>query len=114
MAANGSAMWGLMQAAVVPIGQRSGEIPPLTVLESKSDLPLEEFQLLNLVDAAPKGVNYLAAPVFSPDGEICFEIVMSGFPVDLDSAEFELYAARLVMGAETVTKEIRGRKPSVW
>jgi DNA-binding IclR family transcriptional regulator len=112
MAANGTGMRKLMEATVVPIGQRPGQIPAFPSLEGQLDVPLEEFQLLDLADAGGKGVNYLAAPVFSPEGDICFEILMSGFPVDMNAEEFERYTSRLTLAAEIVTKEIRGRKPA--
>jgi DNA-binding IclR family transcriptional regulator len=114
MAANGEAMRKLMEATVVPVGQWPDEIPALPSLEGQAEIPPEEFQLLTLADARGVGVNYLAAPVFSPEGDISFEMLMSGLPVDLTEAEFDRYAARLKLAADTVTKEIRGRKPDLW
>ena len=113
-AANGQAMHTFMQAVVVPINQHPEEIPKLSLPEDQPDITLEEFQLLALGDAGSRGVNYLAAPVFSPDGEICFEIVMSGFPLNAGEAEMEQYATRLVQMTEGVTKQTRGRKPALW
>jgi DNA-binding IclR family transcriptional regulator len=113
MAANGAAMRKLVEATVVPIGRSPNAMPALSSLEGQVDIPLEEFQLMTLADARGNGVNYVSAPVFSPDGDISFEILMSGLPVDLNEAEFERYAARLTLAAETVTKEIRGRRPDI-
>lgn len=114
MAANGLGMRRLVQATIVPIGQGVEEAPGLSSLAGDAGIPLEEYQLLTFEDARGKGVNYLAAPVFSSDGEISFEILMSGLPVDLSEAEFERYAGRLLLAADIVTKEIRGRKPAAW
>jgi DNA-binding IclR family transcriptional regulator len=114
MAANGMGMRRLMQATVVPIGHGPGEVAALSTLEGSADIPLEEFQMLGLADARGKGVNYIAAPVFSSDGDVCLEILMSGFPVDLKVEDIERHAARLTLAADTVTKEIRGRKPTAW
>lgn len=113
-AANGLAMHALMHAAVVPIGRHPGPIPDLVLPKDQPEITLQEFQLLALGDAGSRGVNYLAAPVFTSEGEICFEIVMSGFPLDLSDVELEQYAARLVMMTEAITKEVRGRKPTLW
>lgn len=113
MAANGTAIRRLMQAAVIPLGQHTHDIPSSTFSEHPPEIPPEEFQLLDFADAGGKGVNYMAAPVFSPEGDICFEILMSGLPVNLDEGELQRYAARLVQLADTVTKETRGRKPEL-
>lgn len=114
MAANGLGMRRLVQATVVPIGQGKADASQLSLLAGDADIPLEEYQLLTFADAVGKGVNYVAAPVFSPDGEVSFEILMRGLPVDLSEPEFERYAARLLLAADIVTNEIRGRKPAAW
>ena len=114
MAANGLGMRRLVQATLVPIGQIDRSAPTLSLLAEIAEIPLAEYQLLSFGDARGKGVNYLAASVFSPDGEIGFEILMSGMPADLSEAEFERYAGRLLLTADVVTNEIRGRKPAAW
>lgn len=114
MAANGTGMRKLMRATIVPIGRRPDELPTFSLLEGQPTIPLEEFQLLRLADARGEGVNYISAPVFSPEGDISFEILMSGFPVGLNEDEFKRYASRLTLAAETVTKEIRGRRPDIF
>lgn len=75
---------------------------------------MDEYQLLAFGDARGKGVNYLAAPVFSPDSDISFEILMGRLPLDLNEAEFGRCAARLLQAADIVTNETRGRNPTVW
>lgn len=114
MAANGAAVRKLMQAMVVPVGRWPDQIPALPSLQSQAEIPVEQFQLLTLDEARGNGVNYVSAPVFSPDGDITFEILMSGLPINLNEAEFDRYTARLKLAADTVTKEIRGRKPEAW
>jgi DNA-binding IclR family transcriptional regulator len=111
MAANGTGMRRLVQATIVPIGQRIQGDTGLQLLAEDSEIPLEEFQLLSLADAQGKGVNYLAAPIFSPEGEVSFEILISGLPVNLNEREFAHYTSRLLLAADIVTKEIHGRKP---
>jgi DNA-binding IclR family transcriptional regulator len=113
IAANGTGMRHLIEATVVPIGQEHDNTSALAALAGDATIPLEEFQLLNLGDAAGKGVNYIAAPVFSPEGEVSFEILISGMPVHLSETEFERYVGRLLRAADIITKEVRGRKPAV-
>lgn len=114
MAANGLGMRRLVQATVIPIGQRSEGASNLNSLSGDAEIPLEEYQLRTFGDAQGKGINYLAAPVFSPNGDISFELLMGRLPVDLSEAELERYAARLLQATDIVTNEIRGRKPKVW
>jgi DNA-binding IclR family transcriptional regulator len=114
MAANGMGMRRLCSATVVPIGRAPGKAPVLSGLDRNTDIPLEEYQMLGPDDHRGKGVNYIAAPVFSAEGEVCLDILMSGLPVDLKAADIERYAGQLTLAAETVTKEIRGRKPGAW
>ena len=114
MAANGLGMRRLMQATVVPIGQAADPSDALAKLAGAGEIPLEEFQLLAFADHAGKGVNYVAAPVFGPDGEISMEMLISDLPVDLSEVQFERHASRLLLAADIVTNEIRGRKPQPW
>jgi DNA-binding IclR family transcriptional regulator len=112
MAANGLGLRRLVQATIVPIGQTTHTVPKLSTLAHDVDIPLDEYQMLAFNEARGKGVNYLAAPVFSPDGDICFELLVSGLPVEMTDGEFARYTTRLLLAADIVTKEIRGRKPS--
>jgi DNA-binding IclR family transcriptional regulator len=114
MAANGLGLCKLCEATIVPIGRGPSAAPALSSLIGSADIPLEEYQMLRLDDDQGKGVNYIAAPIFSPEGEACLEILMSGFPVGLKVEDIERYAVRLMLAADTVTKEIRGRKPAAW
>lgn len=114
MAANGVGLRRLVQATVVPIGQAGDATGELASLAAGADIPLEEYQMLAFEEAGGKGVSYLAAPVFSPDGEVGFEILLSGLAAGLSAAEFNRCAARLLLAADLVTKEIRGRKPVAW
>jgi DNA-binding IclR family transcriptional regulator len=114
MAANGMGMHRLIRETVMPIGLGSDGTPELASLARDAGIPMEEYQMLAFAEAAGKGVNYLAAPVFSPDGEITFEIVMSCLPFEMSEAEFERYARRLLLAADIITKETRGRKPAAW
>ncbi|MEZ5743204.1 MAG: helix-turn-helix domain-containing protein [Sphingomonadaceae bacterium] len=114
MAADGMGLRRLLEATVIPLGQFVETPPPGTSFAAIADISASEFQMLDWDEAQGTGVNYVAAPVFSPEGEVCMEIVMSAFPEGLAPREIERYAAKLVQAADVVTNEIRGRKPNPW
>jgi len=113
MAANGTGMRRLSYETLVPIGQVPDK-PPTPALEWIDDIPLEEFQMLEFAEAKGRGVNYLAAPVFSAEGEIVFEILISRLPVEMSQTEFEFYETQLLNAADTITRQIRGCRPQPW
>ena len=114
MAAEGMGLHSLIKATVIAPGDHDGEPLSAAAITGVGDIPASEFQMLGWDEAGGRGVNYVAAPVFSPEGEACLEIVMSGFPQGLGQGELERYTARLVQAADLVTSEIRGRKPQPW
>jgi DNA-binding IclR family transcriptional regulator len=114
MAANGTGIPRLIAATIIPLGQHAGDALPVDVLHGVTEIPPSEFQIRDIVEAAGKGVNYIAAPVFSAEGEVCLEIVISGFPEHLGVQEIERYATKATQAADIVTSEIRGRKPKPW
>lgn len=113
MAAEGMGLHSLIKATVIAPGDRDGE-PLSAAIGSVGEISAGEFQMLDWEDACGRGVNYVAAPVFSPDGDACLEIVMSGFLDGLSQANIERYTAKLMQAADRVTGEIRGRKPQPW
>jgi DNA-binding IclR family transcriptional regulator len=114
MAANGLGIHRLIEATIIPPGHAAEAGIQREALNAVGEVSASEFQMLDFSDAGRRGVNYLAAPVFSPEGEVCLEIVMSAFPDKLGSHDIARYAAKLVQAADTVTNEIRGRKPKPW
>jgi DNA-binding IclR family transcriptional regulator len=114
LAADGKGIPRLLQATVIPLGQHAEDLLPAQALHAVGEVSASEFQIRNLAEATGKGVNYIAAPVFSPEGDVCLEIVISGFPENLGLPEIEHFAAKVVQAADIVTSEIRGRKPTPW
>ena len=112
MAANGLGIHRLIDATLIPLGHAAETQLSAKALNAVRDVSASEFQMLDFEEARGKGVNYVAAPVFSPEGEVCLEIVMSGFPETLGVPDIERYIAKLVRAADIVTNEIRGRKPA--
>lgn len=113
MAAEGTGLHSLVKATVISSENREDEDIPSAITRA-GDIPAREYQMLDWRDTPDAGVNYVAAPVFSPEGEVCLEIVMSGFPDGFGQQELERCIARLVQAADVVTSEIRGRKPKPW
>lgn len=113
MAANGAGMRRLCHETLVPVGQVQDKTPARN-MDWIETIPLDEFQMLEFAEAEGKGVNYIAAPIFSPEGEIAFEILVSRLPVDLTAAAFERYLAQLLLVADSITNQIRGTRPQPW
>jgi DNA-binding IclR family transcriptional regulator len=111
MAANGSGMLRLIEASLVPSGTDSKGMPG--AFPKIGEMTLNEFQLLDIAEAATTGVNYIAAPVFSPDGEVAFEIVGSDIPALASTEELETIAQSICQAANAVTAVIRGRRPVI-
>lgn len=112
MAAAGRGLHGLIKATVLPAHLDGEDFP--SAMAGVGQVSAAEFQMQDWGDAQGAGVDYVAAPVFSPDGEVCLEIVMSGLPVSLGRQDLERYTAKLLQAADVVTSEIRGRKPKPW
>lgn len=111
MAANGVFINKLMSLAKVPEEKFFDDLSMDLLGEDYPDIPYHEFQLMDWSDVSEAGVNYIAAPVFSSEGEVSFEIVMSGFPNGVSRDQYRNFAQKLKAVAEGLTKENRGRKP---
>ena len=70
-----------------------------------------EIQLLSLDDVGRERLGYIAAPVFSPGGEVVLEISITGIPGHVSAEEVEQYVERLRATAAFVTSETHGRMP---
>lgn len=111
IAGYGPAMRKLRQTMILPIGEIRNDEYWSSVLELTGQLSANELQLLNLNDAVVDGVSYISAPVFSPEGTVSFELVITGMPTDLSAKEIGHYAEKLCATAAIITSETRGRVP---
>lgn len=111
-AANSTIMRKIMQAAVMPIGKSTTETLAGIADKDLLDIAVEELQIISFDECQDKGINYISAPVFCAEGEVSFEMLMSGFPLDMQDQSFSSLAERLVLAADAVTRSIRGKKPS--
>jgi DNA-binding IclR family transcriptional regulator len=114
MAANGPAMRGLRQSLTGP-GTRGAhgrhDAHRLALRGAMNTMSEEELQLLQIPAKPSVGLRYIAAPVFSPDGSVSLELVITGLPSNLGARDIERYAERLCAAAAVVTGEVHGRYP---
>ncbi len=109
----GPAMQRLRKVMFLPIGEARDETYWNNLLQWTATLSESELQLIDLEDAQQDGITYLSAPVFSPAGEVVFEVVVSGVPGNLSATEVARYADRLCAAAEIITSETHGRVPLI-
>jgi len=113
-AANGLGMQRLIDATVIPLNQHATDMKPGPAIDIVGMDSASEFQIRQPAEAAGKGINYIAAPVFSPEGDVCLEIVASGFRETIEANAIDRLAAKVIQAADIVTSEMRGRKPRPW
>jgi DNA-binding IclR family transcriptional regulator len=113
IAAFGPNIRKLREIMIVPVGQIRDDAYWSSVFELTGQLSAGELQLLNLDDAATDGISYISAPVFSPQGNVAFELVINGMPNYLSVKEIEQYAEKLCATAAIITSETRGRAPKI-
>lgn len=113
ISADGPAMRKIRQTMILPPDRIRDDAYWSSVHELTRQLTASELQVTKLEEAVADGVCYLSAPVFSPDGTVAFELVVSGTPSNLGVREIEHYAERLCAVAATVTSEIHGRVPKI-
>jgi DNA-binding IclR family transcriptional regulator len=111
IAANGPGTGKSRQATVLPVDQVRGQAYWSSVFDLVGQLLPNEVQLFDLGEAGEDGVSYIAAPVFSPDGKVALQLVLSGMPSKLNGRQIEHYAERLCATAAQITEEIHGRRP---
>ncbi len=111
MAANGPAMQALRQSFAAPGARKRDEPFRRAMRAAMSILSEEELQLLHIPARSSTGLRYIAAPVFSPDGSVSLELVITGLPSNLGAREIERCAERLCAAAAVVTGEVHGRYP---
>jgi DNA-binding IclR family transcriptional regulator len=111
MAANGPSS-GHSRATFLPADQIRDAAYWASVFELVGHLSPNEIQLLNAGDAGADGISTISAPVFSPAGQVSFQLVITGLPNDLSVQKIERYAQRLCATAALITNETHGRRPS--
>jgi len=111
ISAYGSTMRKLRQIMILPIGQIRDDAYWASVLEVTGQLSANELQLFNINEAIFEGISYISAPIFSPEGQVVFELVLNGMPTNLSAQEIEHYIEKLHTTAAIITSETHGRPP---
>jgi len=110
--ANGPGAAASRQVLVTASDQVRDDAYWTRVHELIGQLSADEIQLFDLARAEGAGVSYIAAPVFSPEATVAFQLVVTGLPTDLDPRKIEACAQRLCAAAAVVTAEMHGRHPA--
>ncbi len=111
IAANGPATSQSRQAMFRATGQIRDEAYWASVFGLVGQLSPPEIQIMESADAGAAGISYISAPVFSPAGQVAFQLVISALPDDLSAQTIERYASRLCAAAALITGETHGRRP---
>jgi len=112
MAANGPSSGHSREATVLPVDQIRDAAYWASVFELVGHLSPNEIQLFDAADAGANGISTISAPVFSPSGQVIFQLVITGLPGDLSVQKIERYAQRLCAVAALITSETHGRRPN--
>jgi len=111
IAANGPNQDRSRQVASLPTDKIRDDSYWEQVARLVGELSPAEIQVFDLAQAGERGVSYIAAPVFSPEGRVAFALVLSGMPTGLGLRDLESYSERLCATAAVITSEIHGRQP---
>ena len=107
----GAASRKLLQATVISAG-RNRDGPQWNMIRNTlGELSRNEIQLASLSDADGAAIGRIAAPVFSSNGAIIFQLVLSGLPGTQTPRKLERFVERLLATAAAVTTQINGREP---
>jgi DNA-binding IclR family transcriptional regulator len=111
MGANGPSRSGLRQVTVLPIGQLRDQSYWSSIFELMNRLTPKEIQLVNFSEIDQAGVGYIAAPVFSSEGSVALQLVLSGMRTNLSPKKIERCVEKLCSTAAAITSETHGRVP---
>jgi DNA-binding IclR family transcriptional regulator len=98
--------------AIAANGPGTGRLREATVRPA-DQVRDQAYWSFGLGEAGADGISYIAAPVFSPNGVVSLQLVISGMPRNLRSQQIERYAARLSATAALITNETHGRSSRV-
>lgn len=111
MAGNGP-HWSVLRAAtVLPIGQERDASYWSGIFDLLGQLTPNEIQLAGFDRVDAHGVASLMAPVFSAEGKVALQLVLSGFAPNASTRKLERYVEKLCATAASITSEMHGRMP---
>jgi DNA-binding IclR family transcriptional regulator len=113
MGANGPYRRVLRQVTVSPIGEVRDADYWSSAFALIRQLTPNEVQIPSFSEIDANGVPRVTAPVFSPEGSVAFQLVLSGFPFTIAPKKLERYVERLCSAAASITNELNGRMPHI-
>jgi DNA-binding IclR family transcriptional regulator len=107
----GSSTWHrISDAAVLPIGQPRDDAYWAALFDLMGQLLPADIQLGDVEEANGDAV-VISAPVFSVDGKLALQLVLSGLSATFSKPKIERCIERLCAAAALVTSELHGRVP---
>ncbi|MET1755898.1 helix-turn-helix domain-containing protein [Novosphingobium sp. RD2P27] len=111
MAGDGPVIRALKRFTSRPARFQSEEAYWAGLTQLVSEISEAEVQLVEPTEAVGQGVSYITAPVFSPKGEVAYEMSISGFAPGLSRHDVERAIEHLRGAAARVTLQINGSAP---
>ena len=113
IATAGPAMRKLRQTAIQRIGRPRDDAYWASLYALLGELTATEIQLFDIDDIGANGLSYISAPVFSPSGNVSFELMITGVPLNISVQTIKEFAEKLCATAAAVTSETYGQLPKL-
>jgi DNA-binding IclR family transcriptional regulator len=111
MCADGPHWRALSQATVRAIGRPRDAAYWAAIFNVIQQLTRKEIQLASFDEIDSDGVAQVAMPIFSADGRVSLQLVLSGFPRNMTARKMDRYVEKLGSTAISITSELNGRMP---
>jgi DNA-binding IclR family transcriptional regulator len=111
--ADGPHWRALSQATVGAIGRPRDTAYWTAIFNLIHQLTRKEVQLASFDEIDSDGVAQVAMPIFSADGRVSLQLVLSGFPRNMTAKKMERYVEKLASTAISITSELNGRMPQI-
>jgi DNA-binding IclR family transcriptional regulator len=113
MCADGPHWRALSQATVRAIGRPRDTAYWAAIFNVIHQLTPKEIQLTSFDEIDANGVAQVAVPIFSADGRVALQLVLSGFPRNMTARKMDRYVEKLSSAAIAITSELNGRMPHI-
>jgi DNA-binding IclR family transcriptional regulator len=109
--ADGPHWRALSQATVRAIGRPRDTAYWTAIFNVIHRLTPKEIQLASFEEIDADGVAQVAVPIFSAEGRVVLQLVLSGFPRNMTAKKMDRYVEKLSSAAIAITSELHGRMP---
>jgi DNA-binding IclR family transcriptional regulator len=111
--ADGPHWRALSQATVRAIGRPRDAAYWAGIFNVIYQLTLKEIQLASFDEIDADGVAQVAMPIFSADGRVSLQLVLSGFPRNMTAKKMDRCVEKLSAAAIAITSDLNGRMPQI-